>query len=90
MPIMLQSALTSNVFILSQMLYNRFPENLLVKALGVWEAMDESSQLSATSGISYYISPPRTLKAALLDPVHSSIYITFMLSACALFSKTWI
>lgn len=37
MPIMLESALTSNVFILSQMLYNRFPDNILVKLLGVWE-----------------------------------------------------
>ena len=37
MPIMLESALTSNVFILSQMLFNRFPENLLVRLLGVWE-----------------------------------------------------
>lgn len=37
MPIMLESALTSNVYLISQMLYNRFPENLLVKLLGVWE-----------------------------------------------------
>jgi protein transport protein SEC61 subunit alpha len=37
MPIMLESALTSNVFIISQMLYNRFPQNLLVRILGVWE-----------------------------------------------------
>jgi hypothetical protein len=36
------------------------------------------------------MSPPHTLKAALLDPIHTVIYITFMLSACALFSKTWI
>lgn len=37
MPIMLQSALTSNVFLVSQMLASRFPENLLVRLLGVWE-----------------------------------------------------
>lgn len=37
MPIMLQSALTSNVFMLSQMLALRFPANLLVRLLGVWE-----------------------------------------------------
>jgi protein transport protein SEC61 subunit alpha len=37
MPIMLQSALTSNVFIVSQMLATRFPSNILVKLLGVWE-----------------------------------------------------
>ena len=36
------------------------------------------------------MSPPRTVTAALLDPIHTVIYITFMLSACALFSKTWI
>jgi protein transport protein SEC61 subunit alpha len=37
MPIMLESALTSNLFIISQMLFTRFPSNLLVKLLGVWE-----------------------------------------------------
>lgn len=37
MPIMLESALTSNVFLISQMLSSRFPDNLLVKLLGVWE-----------------------------------------------------
>jgi protein transport protein SEC61 subunit alpha len=37
MPIMLESALTSNVFIISQMLFNRFPNNIFVKLLGVWE-----------------------------------------------------
>src|SRR6185369_16495418 len=36
MPIMLQSALTSNVFLISQMLYNRFPDNFLIRLLGVW------------------------------------------------------
>jgi protein transport protein SEC61 subunit alpha len=37
MPIMLESALTSNVFLVSQMLFSRFPNNLFVKLLGVWE-----------------------------------------------------
>lgn len=37
MPIMLESALTSNVFIVSQMLASRFPDNFFVKLLGVWE-----------------------------------------------------
>src|SRR6201992_4063155 len=36
------------------------------------------------------MSPPHTLKAALTDPIHTFIYIAFTLSACALFSKTWI
>jgi protein transport protein SEC61 subunit alpha len=37
MPIMLESALTSHIYIASQMIFSRFPDNLLVKILGVWE-----------------------------------------------------
>ena len=36
MPIMLQSALISNVFIVSQMLATRFPRNPFVKILSAW------------------------------------------------------
>ncbi|KAI0276947.1 SecY subunit domain-containing protein [Russula aff. rugulosa BPL654] len=90
MPIMLESALTSHVYIVSQMLFSRFPDNFLVKLLGVWEPMEESSQLAATSGFAYYISPPRTLHAAFVDPIHTILYILFMASVCAIFSKTWI
>ncbi|PPQ89752.1 hypothetical protein CVT25_014197 [Psilocybe cyanescens] len=31
-----------------------------------------------------------TLEEAVLNPIHTAIYITFMLTACALFSMTWI
>lgn len=36
------------------------------------------------------MSPPHTLKDVVLDPIHTVVYIAFMLTACALFSKTWI
>jgi protein transport protein SEC61 subunit alpha len=87
---MLQSTLTSNIFLVSQMIFNRYPDNLLVQLIGVWEGRDGSGQLHAISGLAYYLSPPLTLTSALLDPIHTAIYFTFMLSACALFSKTWI
>ena len=37
MPIILQSALLTQVYMISQMLFNRFPENILVKLLGTWK-----------------------------------------------------
>jgi len=49
--------------------------------------MDDSPQPVAKSGIAYYTS--HTFKEVILDPIHSAVYVTFMLSACALFSKTW-
>ena len=38
----------------------------------------------------YYISPPTSLTEVAANPLHAIFYVTFMLSACALFSKTWI
>ena len=110
MPIMLESALTSNVFVVSQMLFNRFPENFFIRLLGVWEVrrfvsirrddlrlirtrvqpMEDSAQLFAKSGMAYYMSPPHTLKEVYTDPIHTSLYFVFMLTVCALFSRTWI
>ncbi|KAK9370236.1 SecY subunit domain-containing protein [Lipomyces kononenkoae] len=90
LPIMLQSALTSNVFIISQILFNRFPDNLLVRLLGVWEATSGSAQLHAVGGLAYYMQPPLNIAEALIDPIKTVIYITFILTICAVFSTTWI
>ena len=90
MPIMLQSALSSNVYLFSQMLYNRLPDNLLVKMIGVWEAKEGSAGVVPASGLVYYMWPPLNFKDALMDPLHTAIFTVYMLVACAAFSKTWI
>jgi len=90
MPIMLQSAMTSNIYFISQLLYNRYPDNLFVRLLGVWEPFEGTSQLHASSGLAYLISPPHSWSATLSDPIHFAVYVAFTLSACAFLSKTWI
>ncbi|ORZ30873.1 SecY subunit domain-containing protein [Catenaria anguillulae PL171] len=90
MPIMLQSALASNVFLVSQLLHTRFPDNFVVRLLGVWKPYEGSSQLIATSGLAYYLTPPQSITAALMDPIHFTLYTTILLGGCALLSKAWI
>lgn len=91
MPIILQTALTSNLYFLSQLLYNRYGGNIFVRLLGVWKELKENPGNSVpVSGLAYYISPPQTLKDIATDPIHAVVYLIFILSACALFSKTWI
>lgn len=91
MPIILQTALTSNLYFLSQLLYNRYGGNIFVRLLGVWKELKENPGNSVpVSGLAYYISPPQTLANIAADPIHAVIYLIFILSACALFSKTWI
>ena len=50
MPIMLQSAMVSNIFFVSQMLYNRFPENFFVRLIGVWEVRSMTRYLLSILG----------------------------------------
>lgn len=91
MPIILQTALVSNLYFLSQLLYNRYGGNILVRLLGVWkELKDNPGNSVPVSGLAYYISPPQTLANIAKDPLHSVIYLAFILASCALFSKTWI
>ncbi|KAH8103681.1 hypothetical protein DFH11DRAFT_1734649 [Phellopilus nigrolimitatus] len=41
----LESVLTSDVFIVSQMLTSRFPDDLPVRLLGIWELLEDSPRV---------------------------------------------
>jgi len=87
-PIILQTALVSNLYFMSQLLYKRFSENILVNLLGRWQEV-QSGQSIPVGGIAYYISPPGSTGDILADPFRAIFYVTFVLTSCALFSKTW-
>jgi len=95
MPIILQSALVSNLYFLSQLLWRRFAESasgvtsFAIGLLGKWE-MRATGQLAPVGGLMYYLSPPKSILEAFKFPVHTVFYVAFMLGSCALFSKIWI
>merc|ERR1719409_2105123 len=89
-PIILQTALVSNLYFFSQLLYKRFKSNMLVNLLGQWQEVDYSGQSIPVGGIAYYISPPNSFSDIWEDPFHALFYVAFVLISCALFSKTWI
>jgi len=91
-PIILQTALVSNLYFFSQLLYKRYSGNFLVQLLGRWQDVEGGggSQSVPVGGLAYYVSPPNTLAGIFYDPFHALFYFTFILTACALFSKTWI
>jgi protein transport protein SEC61 subunit alpha len=90
-PIILQTALVSNLYFLSQILYKRYPGNILVHLLGQWQDVGGRSagQSIPVGGLAYYISPPISTSDIISDPFRTLFYITFVLTTCALFSKTW-
>lgn len=90
-PIILQTALVSNLYFVSQLLYRRFRSNVFVNLIGQWQESDLGGGTAIpVGGAAYYISPPPTFKALLSDPFHTFVYIAFVMTACAIFSKTWI
>ncbi|CDY69757.1 BnaCnng65190D [Brassica napus] len=105
MPIILQSALVSNLYFISQPLYRKFSGNFFVNLLGQWKESEYSGQSIPVSGLAYLITAParqmlnyyvpiNTMITRFAEmaahPFHALFYIVFMLTACALFSKTWI
>jgi len=88
-PIILQSALVSNLYIISQMMSAKFAGNFFVNLLGEWSE-GGGGRSYPIGGLCYYMSPPETLQHFWEDPIHAMVYIVFMLGSCAFFSKTWI
>merc|ERR1712032_1669818 len=89
-PIILQTALVSNLYFFSQLLYRRFKSNMIVNLLGQWQDQDYGGNSVPVGGLAYYISPPQSFADIWQDPLHALIYISFVLVSCALFSKLWI
>ena len=89
MPIILHSALVSQLFFLSQALFRRFPANLLVNLFGGWRE-NAYGQLLPASGLMYYLSPPSGVTSLFSDPLHAVVYIVFVLGACGALSYMWI
>merc|ERR1712151_1342723 len=89
-PIILQTALVSNLYFFSQLLYKRFKSNMIVNLLGQWQEVDITGQSIPVGGIVYYISPPHSFTDIWDDPIHAIFYVLFVLISCALFSRTWV
>lgn len=89
-PIIVQTALVSNMYFFSQLLYRRFRSNMLVNLIGQWSDNVEHGESLPVGGLAYYISPPRELSDFWVDPIHVLIYIFFVLGSCAALSKLWI
>jgi len=87
-PIILQTALVSNLYFLSQLLYRRFSDNFLVNLIGRWHEV-QGGHTIPVGGLAYYVSPPANSAEIFSDPLRTTIYVIFVLTSCALFSRAW-
>merc|ERR1719359_2362884 len=81
-PIILQTALVSNLYFFSQLLYKRWKSNFLVCMVGQWQEIEFTGQNVPVGGLAYYISPPQSFGDILADPIRAIFYIAFILTSC--------
>ncbi|KAI5173224.1 protein transport protein SEC61 subunit alpha [Nematocida sp. LUAm3] len=87
-PLVFQNQILSFFYRFSKFLSDRVPNAWYTRLLGVWE-IRSSMGYEPVGGIAYYISPPSGILGALRSPIHSLIYITFMLGTSAMLAYYW-
>ena len=89
-PIILQTALVSNLHVISNLLYKKFKAYTFIRLLGVWKAGNPGEPEKLVGGLAFYLVPPNNLSEIVYNPLHFVIYIVFITVSCALFSKLWL
>ena len=89
-PVILESALTSNAVFIGQMFWAQFNPRNANQFLNVLGQFDPTSPSSPIGGLIYYITPPRGLDALALDPTRGVLYVLFMIGIVVVFGKLWV
>ncbi|MEX1053343.1 MAG: preprotein translocase subunit SecY [Nitrosopumilaceae archaeon] len=89
-PVILASALTANAVFMGQLFwanYNPANNNAFMNFIAMF---DPTSPSTPIGGILYYITPPRGLELAALDPMRAVVYVLFMIGIIVLFGRLWV
>ncbi len=89
-PVILASALTANAVFIGQMLWanmNPRNNNAFMNIIGQF---DPTSPSTPIGGLIYYITPPRGLDVAALDPLRAVGYVLFMIGIVVVFGRLWV
>lgn len=92
-PVILVSALFANIFLVSNLMNNKYGgENSVMGRLsaflGEWD--DSSGQNTPTGGLASYTTPPRGLLAVQANPFEAFMYLIIMTTMSTMFAMVWI
>ena len=89
-PVILASALTANAVFLGQILWanaNPLNNNAFMNILAQFDPTNPSTPIG---GLIYYVTPPRGLDVAALDPSRAVLYVLFMIGIVVIFGRLWV
>lgn len=89
-PVILASALTANAVFIGQVMWansNPLNNNAFMNLLAQFDPTNPSTPIG---GLVYYVTPPRGLDIAVLDPTRAVVYVLFMVGIVVVFGKLWV
>jgi preprotein translocase subunit SecY/protein transport protein SEC61 subunit alpha len=91
-PVILVSALAANVTFFTQLMYRYIgnTSNSWIRYIGTWPANTTTTGTYPTGGFVYYITAPQSLSQTIGDPVHSVIYVIWLVGMAVLFARLWV
>ena len=89
-PVILASALTANAVFIGQMFWANFNPRNNNFFMNIIAQFDPTSPSTPIGGILYYVTPPRGLDIAALDPMRAVGYVLFMIGIVVVFGRLWV
>lgn len=89
LPVIFASALFANVYLFSQLLWSRYPNNFWAGLLGRYEAVG-GGQPQPVGGLVYYVISPQSIFEVAARPDRALVYTGIMVAFCIVFSLTWL
>lgn len=89
-PVILASALTANAVFIGQMMWANFNPRNANDLFNILAQFNPTSPSTPIGGIVYYITPPRGIELAALDPVRAVAYVMFMIAIVVVFGRLWV
>ena len=93
-PVILVSALGANVTFFSRILNNYFGASppWWLKYIAVFPASTNSTTTSSypIGGLTYFMTAPQGVNQTIADPVHSVIYLLYLVGMAVLFARLWV
>lgn len=89
-PVILATALTANAIFMGQMLWANVNPRNNNPFFNFLAQFDPTSPATPIGGLVYYITPPRGLEVAAVDPLRAVLYVIFMIAIVIVFGRLWV
>ncbi|MFM8658885.1 MAG: preprotein translocase subunit SecY [Candidatus Nitrosotenuis sp.] len=89
-PVILASALTANAVFMGQMLWANLNPRNSNELFNILAQFNPASPSTPIGGIIYYVTPPRGINLAVIDPVRAVVYVLFMIGIVIIFGRLWV